>query len=114
MIMKARIFWRHTIIAFVVQFVATVIIHALGLVLIPFSDTVPSLETLGSLLAGALNILYVPTMGLVMVFLKLLHIPSADGLLIYFGGWLLGALIYSLLWGAIKAWRFSRTLNSVS
>jgi glucose uptake protein GlcU len=107
---KAGVFWRHTIIAFVVQFVATVIIHALGLILISFSDTDPSLERLGSLLADALNILYVPTMGLVMVLLKLFHLPSADGLLTYFGGWLLGALIYSLLWGAIMAWRFSRTL----
>ena len=111
---KAGVFWRHTITAFVGQFLAVVIIHGLGLVLVSFSDRVPWTEQLGILLAGASNILYIPTMGLVMVLLRCLHIPSADGLLIYFGGWLLGALIYSLIWGLIMTWRFSRTSNAIT
>ena len=105
---KWRVFFRHTIIALVVQIAVALIVSGSAFISIALSAAIPAIEKFGSLVMMGFTLLYLPAMAT----LAWLHFPSGDGLLIYVAGWMLGTTVYSVLWGAIKALLFGKKFNS--
>lgn len=88
-----RVFCKQGVKAFIVQL--AVMLLAIGLVFIPI------LNWFGYLLIYLILIVYMPWIKLV----ELTHLLQPGYTMSpAMGGWLLGALVYSLVWAAIKTW----------
>ncbi len=97
-----RVFCKHGVKAFAVQLV--VMLLTVGIVFIPV------INWFAPLLAVLVTILYIPWIKL-MELTNLFPQGYMTGSAI--GGWLLGALIYSLAWAAIKTWVVRKRLGVV-